>query len=252
MDKQFIVKLTEIGPNPPVATIIRNDLGGIPVWTYDSDGVYTATLAGAFTPAAKTIIEDSSIFSSQVNDADSFTITIISGGDDELLDTLLKLTVYDATYVPVVPTGYCTQHDMELRLGVQQLADLTNEQAGSTSADVTVVASMIVMAEVLIDSKLAESYDVPFTLPAPKVINEIATELACYYCMERRYSTMGVPALWASLKKDKDDQLEAISMLLESIPEVDPVTKEADIESPAANPDMDIDFNNPRNKFSRY
>lgn len=33
---------------PPTATIIENTLGGTPVWSYQSSGLYRVTLAGAF------------------------------------------------------------------------------------------------------------------------------------------------------------------------------------------------------------
>jgi len=40
--------LTQSGTNPPVATILENTLGGVPVWTRDSGGTYRITLAGVF------------------------------------------------------------------------------------------------------------------------------------------------------------------------------------------------------------
>jgi len=47
--KKYVALLTQTGTNAPVATVLENSLGGTLVWTYDSVGNYTATLASAFT-----------------------------------------------------------------------------------------------------------------------------------------------------------------------------------------------------------
>lgn len=47
--KTYVATLTQSGTNAPVASVLENTLGGTVVWTRDSQGHYTATLAGAFT-----------------------------------------------------------------------------------------------------------------------------------------------------------------------------------------------------------
>lgn len=47
--KEYVALLTQTGTNAPVATVIKNTLGGTVVWTYDNVGRYTGTLASAFT-----------------------------------------------------------------------------------------------------------------------------------------------------------------------------------------------------------
>lgn len=53
--KEYVALLTQTGTNAPVATILKNTLGGVPVWTYSTVGTYLATLASAFT-VNKTIV----------------------------------------------------------------------------------------------------------------------------------------------------------------------------------------------------
>jgi hypothetical protein len=47
--------LTQSGTNAPVPTVLQNTLGGTPVWARSTTGIYTCTLANAFTDG-KTII----------------------------------------------------------------------------------------------------------------------------------------------------------------------------------------------------
>ena len=47
--KVYIALLTQSGTDAPVATVLKNTLGGVPVWSYSSVGVYNAELSNAFT-----------------------------------------------------------------------------------------------------------------------------------------------------------------------------------------------------------
>ena len=47
--------LTQSGSNPPVATIVENTLGAVPVWSRNDGGDYYLTLSGAF-PAGKVAV----------------------------------------------------------------------------------------------------------------------------------------------------------------------------------------------------
>lgn len=46
--KEYVASLTQTGTGAPVATVIKNTLGGTPVWSRAGAGQYTATLLGAF------------------------------------------------------------------------------------------------------------------------------------------------------------------------------------------------------------
>ena len=53
--KRYVALLSQLGADPPVATVLENTLGGAVVWTYYDVGQYLGTLAGAF-PVAQTVI----------------------------------------------------------------------------------------------------------------------------------------------------------------------------------------------------
>jgi hypothetical protein len=53
--KVYTALLTQSSNNAPVATVLENTLGGVPVWSRSSQGVYKATLANAF-PENKTFL----------------------------------------------------------------------------------------------------------------------------------------------------------------------------------------------------
>src|SRR5688500_2623877 len=45
----YAALLTQSGTSAPVATVLENTLGGTVVWARSAGGIYTGTLAGAFT-----------------------------------------------------------------------------------------------------------------------------------------------------------------------------------------------------------
>lgn len=51
--KEYVATTTQSGLSAPVATVMKNTLGGTVVWARVSEGVFTATLSGGF-PADKT------------------------------------------------------------------------------------------------------------------------------------------------------------------------------------------------------
>lgn len=75
--KVYLAKCTQTGTDAPVAAIIKNTLGVVPVWTYSGGGTYIATSAGAF-PAAKTEV----VLSSAAADGDYILFTGNPGGTD--------------------------------------------------------------------------------------------------------------------------------------------------------------------------
>lgn len=53
--REYVAILQQAGPDAPLATVMSNTLGGEPVWTRVSAGVYRLTLAGAF-PAGNRVL----------------------------------------------------------------------------------------------------------------------------------------------------------------------------------------------------
>lgn len=100
--------LTQSGTDAPTVFERTNTLGGTPVLAYVAEGLYTATLAGAFTPSRTSAYLgpatlQSAITSGQVVEigaADSDTLAITCGvigsnvsEDNVLTDTYFKITV---------------------------------------------------------------------------------------------------------------------------------------------------------------
>lgn len=53
--KVYRALLTQTGTDAPVATVLQNTLGAVPVWTRSNIGSYVLTLGGAF-PPSKTFV----------------------------------------------------------------------------------------------------------------------------------------------------------------------------------------------------
>ena len=87
--------------------------------------------------------------------------------------------------------AYTTQANIETRIGIATLGQLTNDNGGDVP-DADVVTAMIAKADAFIDNRLNGIYDVPFTtgslssVTTPVLIGQLSTDLASYYCMERR------------------------------------------------------------------
>ena len=97
----YVALLTQTGVNPPEATILKNTLFDVPVWSYTETGTYKATLAGMF-PADKTLIfignRPGRIFAAyRIND-DAFEVTTQddegSYSDGYLSETAIEMRVY--------------------------------------------------------------------------------------------------------------------------------------------------------------
>ena len=56
--KVYTALLTQSGTNAPVATVLENTLGIVPVWSYDEVGYYILTASGAFTDTKTFITVD--------------------------------------------------------------------------------------------------------------------------------------------------------------------------------------------------
>lgn len=100
---KYVALLTQTGTDAPVATVLENTLGGTVVWTYDSQGYYVGTLAGAFTVNKTTLLIANN---TSVSDAysvariDANSIGVESGTaaptneDDKLNGTFVEIRVY--------------------------------------------------------------------------------------------------------------------------------------------------------------
>lgn len=89
--KVYVALLTQSGTDAPVATVLKNTLGGVPVWTYGGVGIYDVTLADAF-PTSKTNIETSHIHwvDSAIDNEDSFVKIIKNSQDNYTITSFLN------------------------------------------------------------------------------------------------------------------------------------------------------------------
>ena len=150
---------------------------------------------------------------------------------------------------PDVPAGYyCSQADLEARLGTKTLAQLTNDADGATIPDSTIVYAMIGKADGIIDGYASQVYTTPFAVIDP-LVRDIAIDLACYFAMQRRFTEFPVPNDWISTKKDRIQQLEDISnQVITLISTIAVSSSEANFL--ATTPV--IDFNDSENAFSNF
>jgi hypothetical protein len=95
--KVYRALLTQTGTNAPVATVVHNSLGGIPVWTRNAAGEYLITLTGAF-PVGKTTMNmkylDQNIIMDFWNQPDQLFIKNFNNTDDYMLDLPVEILVY--------------------------------------------------------------------------------------------------------------------------------------------------------------
>jgi phage gp36-like protein len=127
----------------------------------------------------------------------------------------IDISVYGLTVDP--GTHYCSQLDIENRISRKTLAQLTNDTANATTADVSVVDAILTNVNATIDSLAGQVYTVPFTT-VPPLIRRIAIDIACYEVMQRRPINMDMPKGWQSAHDKAMKQLEAISNMLLRLP----------------------------------
>jgi phage gp36-like protein len=127
----------------------------------------------------------------------------------------IDISVYGLTVDP--GTHYCSQLDIENRISRLTLAQLTNDTANATTADVSVVDAILTNINATIDSLAGQVYTVPFTT-VPPLVRRIAIDLACYEVMQRRPVNMDMPKGWQSAHDKAMKQLEAISNMLLRLP----------------------------------
>lgn len=104
--KVYTAILTQTGTDAPVATVLKNTLGGDIVYTYDSVGQYVGTLSGAFSENKTFLMINQTAFENginYVNYADWNSVntiriqtseTTVSRLDNQLKNTSIEIRVY--------------------------------------------------------------------------------------------------------------------------------------------------------------
>lgn len=145
--------------------------------------------------------------------------------------------------------AYCAQADLETRIGVIALAQLTNDTARATSPNSTIVDAMIARADTLINSFAGQVYDVPFT-SVPDIVKNLSVDLACFYAMQRRPVEYPMPEDWKNVERDAKKILQQIADLVIKLDDSTEVeSKEADIKESTASR---LNFDDPCKPESRY
>jgi phage gp36-like protein len=240
MDKVYVATLAQTSTNAPVATELSNSLGAL-VWTRSSAGVYVGTLAGAFSLTRTTLLMPSMTDVVSVVVTDINTVTITMSGDGKL--TAREIDI-------IVSTHYCTQLDLENKIGRTNLSQLANDTTGATIASPSVLDSILSNTDAMIDAKAGQVYTIPLTMPEAK-ITQIAIDLAIYACMLRRPVNMAMPKEWDDAKKAADKDLEDISNELLRLSDSQTVASmEANINTD--NCTDQISFTDSNNQLSKF
>ncbi len=97
--KVYRALLTQSGTDAPVATVLENSLGGVPVWSYESGGSYRLTLALAFPTDKTSILMNTFSNASGTNSVNYYLgtgsyVEISSGDDDALVNNAIEILVY--------------------------------------------------------------------------------------------------------------------------------------------------------------
>jgi phage gp36-like protein len=173
-----------------------------------------------------------------------------------LASSALPITNGTVTSIEVLDVSghYCSQSDLEARIGVLQLAQLTNDTAGATIADAVVVQALIEKSDREIDSKAGQVYTTPFMIPTnctsiPSLIKQISIDYSIYYCFNRRFSTLEVPKQWIEIYKSAQEKLDDVSNLLVQL-DGDPTLFSVEADMVANN--IPIDFNDTNSPMSMF
>lgn len=96
----YIATLDQSGVGAPVATIIKNTLGVVPVWSYDDVGRYVLTAEGVFTSGKTRVIAPQ-----PANDPAFTGDAYSAGSDDEDTVYLTSASVAGATGIVTAANG---------------------------------------------------------------------------------------------------------------------------------------------------
>ena len=96
----YTALLTQTGVNPPVATILKNDIGATITWTRTAFGEFTATASSAVFTAAKTIVFLNNGIGALGNQSvrwsnpSTTTVFIDAGQDGYLTNASIEIRIY--------------------------------------------------------------------------------------------------------------------------------------------------------------
>lgn len=113
-------------------------------------------------------------------------------------------------------TGYCSQADLEKKIGQQTLAELTNDvytQGVSNEGvlpDPTVVQTLIDEADQDIDSIVGMRYTVPF-ITVPNSIKFLSINMSCYHAFRRKLGANKITEDWQKIYDDSVCELAKIA-----------------------------------------
>lgn len=150
--------------------------------------------------------------------------------------------------------AYTTQANIETRIGIATLGQLTNDNGGDVP-DADVVTAMIAKADAFIDNRLNGIYDVPFTtgslssVTTPVLIGQLSTDLASYYCMERRPVEYKINDNWKDIFIGIMDTLDKLASLQDVLNDATPVYSEATVVNRT---DIIADFYNESSEWSDF
>lgn len=225
-DPQYFTALTRILTNVSDITFEDANIGDVIQFYDDDDNPYYSPMLAFINP--------SSIILEKI---DSLPIMDIIVFDVQIVDA-----------VPADENAYCTIDDLQVRIGTQYLAQITNDEANGTLPDAAVVNEMIKIAAVEIDNILSGTYTTPIT-PVPPIIRKICTDIAIYHAMMRRFSIMEVPKQWIKAYTKAIDDLDKIASMENALPNTNVVTShEAEIVSKPVR----FAFDDPNSPMSKY
>ena len=155
-------------------------------------------------------------------------------------------------------TAYCVYTDIQARIGVKQLVELTSDTANEeTTYDATNLAAIIAQVDrQLIDPKAGQVFTVPFIAGTnctaiPSVIVNLSADLTTYLLFARRALTVPIPDQWKARYKDAKTLLDDISnqlVQLDGAPTL--ASTEANIVTQTTDPV--INFFDSNNEVSLY
>jgi phage gp36-like protein len=230
-------------------TVLTRTIDGITNGALSSDDIGLALVFVMSTGSYTAVVES-------VNIATTTSVVLVASASLPASGGTVSTVTMEAV---ITTTGlYCTQGDLESRIGVLQLAQLTNDNANPTTSDTTIVTAIITKACTEIDAKAGQVYTVPFVAPTncvsiPKIIKELSIDMSVYYCFARRFSEAGVPKVWADLYTTAtkvDGKLDDISNLLVQL-DGSPTLLSGEADMQASNTTR-IDFSNTDNMESFY
>lgn len=144
--------------------------------------------------------------------------------------------------------AYCTVADLTTHMAVETQAMLSNDTAGATAVDTTVINGLIAHATSVIDSVVGRSYTVPLA-SVPAIITTICVDMVIYLLWNRRVNLTEMPK---EIKAEYDkalaalDEIGNLTLPIGTTPSISSL--EADIEAA----ERQTDWNNQDSEWSYF